>query len=56
MTRKPYFLKRLYQTKFRGDNTKTYQIFGVTIANAKNDKKSTVPPRRTTEKISPKEI
>ena len=28
-------IKKLYQTKFRGDNTKTYQIFGVKIGNAK---------------------
>ena len=25
----------MYQTKFRGDDTKTYQIFGVPIGNAK---------------------
>ena len=25
----------MYQTKFRGDDTKTHQIFGVTIGNEK---------------------
>ena len=35
MTREPDFYKKIYQTKFRGDNTKTYQIFGVIIGNAK---------------------
>ena len=25
----------MFQTKFRGDDTKTYQVFGVTIGNAK---------------------
>ena len=29
------FILKLYQTKFRGDDTKTYQIFGVPIGNAK---------------------
>ena len=56
MTRKPYFFKRLYQTKFRGNNTKTYKLFGVPIGNAKNDKKCTVPPSRTTDKVSSKDI
>ena len=35
MTREPYFYKNIYQTKFWGDNTKTYQLFGVPIGNAK---------------------
>ena len=35
MTREPDFYRKLYQTKFRGDDTKTYQIFGVPIGNAK---------------------
>ena len=35
MTREPDYYKKLCQTKFRGDNTKTYQIFGVPIGNAK---------------------
>ena len=26
---------KMYQTKFRGDDTKTFQIFGVPIGNAK---------------------
>ena len=28
-------IRKLYQTKFRGDNTKTYQLFAVPIGNAK---------------------
>ena len=39
MTREPYFYRKLYQTKFRGDDTKTYKIFGVTIGNAKITRK-----------------
>ena len=35
MTREPDFYKNVYQTKFRGNNTKTYHIFGVPIGNAK---------------------
>ena len=35
MTREAYFYRKLYQTKFRSDDTKTFQIFGVTIGNAK---------------------
>ena len=35
MTREPYFYRELYQTKFRGGDTKTFQIFGVPIGNAK---------------------
>ena len=32
-------IKELYQTKFKGDKTKNYQIFGVTIGNAKMTRK-----------------
>ena len=39
MTREPYFYKKLYQTKFRGDNTQKYQKIGVPIGNAKISKK-----------------
>ena len=38
-TLEPYFYRKLYQTKFRGDDTKTYQIFGVIIGNAKITRK-----------------
>ena len=31
MTREPDFYRKLYQTKFMGDDTKTFQIFGVPI-------------------------
>ena len=30
---------KLYKTKFRGDDTKTYQIFGVPISNSKMTRK-----------------
>ena len=39
MSREPYFYRKLYQTKFRGDDTKTFQIFGVPIDNAKITRK-----------------
>ena len=39
MTREPDFYKKLYQTKFRGENTQNYQIFGVKIGNSKMTKK-----------------
>ena len=39
MTREPYFYKTIYQNKFRGDDTKTYKIFGVPIGNAKRTRK-----------------
>ena len=39
MTREPDYYKKLCQTKFRGDNTKKYQTFGVPIGNAKTAKK-----------------
>ena len=55
MTHEPDFYKELYQTKFRGDDTKTYQIFGVPIGNVET-KKITVPPSSTSDKISPKVI
>ena len=35
MTCKPYLYRELYQTKFRRDDTKIFQIFGVPIGNAK---------------------
>ena len=35
MTCKPYFYRKMYQTKFGGDDTKTFQMFGVPIGNAK---------------------
>ena len=34
-THEPDFYRKLYQTKFRGDDTKTFQIFGVPIGYAK---------------------
>ena len=46
----------MYQTKFRGDDTKIFQIFGVPIGNAKKINKSTVPPSGTSDEISPKDI
>ena len=39
MTREPYLYRELYQTKFRGDDTKIFQIFGVSIGNAKITRK-----------------
>ena len=38
-TREPDFYEKIYQTKFRGDDTKSYQIFGVPIGNAKITRK-----------------
>ena len=35
MTSEPYFYRELYQTKFRGDDTKIFQMFVVPICNAK---------------------
>ena len=35
MTRELDFYRKLYQTKFRGDDSKIFQIFGVPIGNAK---------------------
>ena len=35
---------KIYQTIFRGDNTKTYQIFGVPIGNAKTTRKVQFQP------------
>ena len=35
MTFEPYFLRRMYQTKFRGDYTKAFQMFGIPMGNAK---------------------
>ena len=56
MTREPNFYKILYQTKFRVNNTKINQIFGVPIGNVKMTRKDTVLPRSTTGKISLKVI
>ena len=39
MTHETDFYKILYQTKDRGDDTKTYQSFSVTIGNAKTTEK-----------------
>ena len=39
MTREPDFYRKMYRTKFRGDGTKIYQIFGVPIGNAKITRK-----------------
>ena len=44
MTREPYFYRELHQTKFRGDYTKIFQIFGVTIDNAKITRKIHLHP------------
>ena len=38
-THEPDFYKKMYQTKFRGDDTKTFQIFGLPIDNAKITRK-----------------
>ena len=56
MTREPYFYKRLNQNKFRGDDTKTYQLFAIPIVNAKTTEKNAVSPSTTSDKISPKVI
>ena len=39
MSREPYFYRKMYQNKFRGDDTKIFQIFGVPIGNAKITRK-----------------
>ena len=39
MTCEPNLYRELYQTKFRGDGTKIFQIFGVPIGNAKITRK-----------------
>ena len=39
ITHEPDFYKNIYQTKFKGDNKKTCQIFGVTTGNAKMTRK-----------------
>ena len=43
MTREPDFYRALYQNKFRGDDTKIFQIFGVPIGNAKITRKVQFP-------------
>ena len=35
MTREPDFYRKLYKNKFRRDDTKTFQIFGLPIGNTK---------------------
>ena len=45
------FYRKLYQTKLRGHDAKKYQIFGVPIGNEKKNKKSTVQPSGTSDKI-----
>ena len=44
MTCEPDFYRKIYQIKLRGDDTKTYQIFGVPIGNAKITRKSQFHP------------
>ena len=39
MTSEPYLYRKLCQTKFRGDDTKTFQMFGVPIGNSKISRK-----------------
>ena len=39
MTCEPNFYRKLYQTKFKGDDTKIFQIFGGPIGNAKITRK-----------------
>ena len=42
--REPHFYLKMYQTKFRGNDTKTYKIFGVPIGNAKISRKVQFQP------------
>ena len=39
MTSEPYFYRKLYQTRFRGEDKKILQIFGVPTGNAKITRK-----------------
>ena len=39
MTRELDFYRKLCQTKFKGDDTETFQIFGVPIGNSKITRK-----------------
>ena len=39
MTLEPDFYRKMYQTEFRGDDTKTFQMFVVPIGNAKITRK-----------------
>ena len=39
MTREQDLYRKLYQTNFRGDATKTFQIFGVPIGDTKIKRK-----------------
>ena len=43
-THEPGFYRKLYQTKVRGGDTKTYQIFGVPIGNARITRKIKFQP------------
>ena len=43
-TREPDFYYKQYQKTFRGDNTKTYKIFGVPIGDAKTTRKIQLCP------------
>ena len=56
MTCEPYFYRKLYQTKFRGDDTKIFQMFGVTIGNTKITRKLQFHPAAPVIKISPKDM
>ena len=38
------YILKLYKTKFRGDDTKTFQIFGEPIGNAKTTRKVQLHP------------
>ena len=55
MTREPYFYRKTYQTKFRGDDTKN-KIFGVPIGNAKIAKKVQFRPASPLIKYHEKDI
>ena len=44
MTREPGFYRKMYQTRFRGDDPKVFQIFGVPIGNAKITRKVQLHP------------
>ena len=48
------YIFKLYQNKFRGDDTKTYQIFGVPIGNAKITRKVQFRPAGTVIKYHQK--
>ena len=54
MTHEPDFYRKLYQNKFRGDDTKIFQIFGVPIGNAKITRKVQFRPAATVMKYHQK--